>query len=174
MLDRTVIRTARLDVRPFSVADLSAFLVFNSSPEARRFMGGVVSKSDTESSLDTHIDSVETTGLGARAVVERSSDSVLGYCGLQRFAETEEIELFYGYLPTAWGRGVATEAAHGLLPVAQRCEAIEHLVAIVHPENIASRRVLEKLQFRPAGTYLHPRWHIEHLRFELATMSNAV
>lgn len=173
MIDQTVIRTARLELRPFRLDDLSAFLAFNSNPEARRFMGGVVSKSDSESSLDAHIKSVETTGLGARAVVESSSDSVLGYCGLQRFAVTEEIELFYGYLPTAWGRGVATEAAHGLVSVAQRCDAIEQLVAIVREENVASMRVLEKLRFRPAGTYLHPRWHVEHLRFQLATGSGA-
>jgi len=88
----------------------------------------------------------------------------------KKISETEEIELFYGYLPTAWGRGVATEVAHGLLRVAQRCEAIEQLVAIVHPENIASLRVLEKLRFRPAGTYLHPRWHIKHLRLQLAAL----
>jgi ribosomal-protein-alanine N-acetyltransferase len=169
MLDRAIIRTERLDIRPFIDADLSAVLSFNSNPQARRFMGGVVSKSDTESSLRAHIDTVETTGLGARAVVERGSDSVVGYCGMQQFAETEEIELFYGYLPVTWGRGVATEAALGLLPLAQRCEAVGHLVAIVHPENAASIRVLEKVRFLHAGTYIHPRWGIEHLRLQLIT-----
>jgi len=169
MLDRAVIRTKRLDIRPFVDADLPALLSFNSSPQARRFMGGVVSRSDTEASLLAHIDRVESTGLGARAVVERSDNAVVGYCGLQRFEGTEEIELFYGYLPVAWGHGVATEAALGLLPLAQRCEEVDHLVAIVHPENVASLRVLEKLGFRRVGTYLHPRWGTEHLRLQLGT-----
>lgn len=91
---------------------------------------------------------------------------------MQKFAGTEEIELFYGYLPATWGRGVATEAAHGLLPVAQRCESVAHLVAIVHPENLASLRVLEKLRFQPDGTYLHPRWHVEFLRLQLTAGFN--
>ncbi len=169
MLNREAIRTERFEIRPFCAADLPVFVSFNSDPKARRFMGGVVSKSDTESSLRAHIQSVGATGLGARAVVVQNSGSVLGYCGLQKFEDTDEIELFYGYLPTAWGRGVATEAARGLLPVAQRCESIDHLVAIVRPDNIASLRVLEKLGFTEAGTYFHPRWHVEHVRFELPT-----
>jgi len=174
MLDPSLVRTMRFDIRPFRGDDLASLLVFNSSPEARRFMGGVVSKSDTVESLRAHMQSVETMGLGARAVVERSSGSVLGYCGIQRFAGTDEFELFYGYLPTTWGRGVATEAAYALIRVARRCEAITHLVAVVHPENLASLRVLEKLQFEQSGTYLHPRWHIEHLQFKLGTGPAAV
>ena len=167
MLDPAEFQTERLDIRPFSAADLPAFYAFNSSPEARRFMGGVVSRAETEASIRAHIRSVETTGLGARAVVERSNGAVVGYCGLQEFAETQEIELFYGYLPTAWGRGIATEAARATLLLGFRCLSVGHVVAIVHPQNVASIRVLEKLAFRLVGTYPHPRLHIEHLRFHL-------
>jgi RimJ/RimL family protein N-acetyltransferase len=39
----------------------------------------------------------------------------------------------------------------------------KRLVAIVHPENLASLRVLEKPGFIRSGTHPHPRWKEEHL-----------
>ena len=173
MLEVAPIRTKRLEIRPFSEADLAAAYAFNADPDARRFMGGVLSRADSDSGSRAHIESVGTVGLGARAVVERSANAVVGYCGLQRFAGTQEIELFYGYLPAAWGRGIATEAARAILALGFRSLSIGHVVAIVRRENVASIRVLEKLAFRLVGTYPHPRWHVEHLRFHLPAKCDA-
>jgi RimJ/RimL family protein N-acetyltransferase len=168
MLPSDSIETERLVIRPFDEGDLDAAYAVNSDPEARRFTGGVVDRAESDRGLRKQIDRVSRTGLGARAVVERQSNQVIGYCGLQPFAETAEIELFYGYATSAWGRGFATEAADALIELGFRCLDAERLVAIVLPENVASLRVLEKLGFLRSGTYLHPRWKLEHLFLCLA------
>ena len=49
MLEVAAIRTKRLEVRPFSEADLAAAYAFNADPDARRFMGGVLSRADSDS-----------------------------------------------------------------------------------------------------------------------------
>lgn len=167
MLPIDPITTGRLVIRPFDEGDLDAAYRVSSDPEARRFTGGVLSRAESDRGLRGHIDRVSQSGLGARAVVESRSDQMIGYCGLQRFADTEEIELFYGYATHAWGRGFATEAAAALVDLGFRCLRTERLVAIVHPENLASLRVLEKLGFLRSGTYPHPRWKVEHLFLEL-------
>ncbi len=167
MLSIDPIATRRLVIRPFDEGDLDAAYQVSSDPEARRFTGGVLSRAESDRGLRGHIDRVSESGLGARAVVESRSHQMIGYCGLQRFADTEEIELFYGYATHAWGRGFATEAATALVDLGLRCPQIERLVAIVHPENLASLRVLEKLGFLRSGTYPHPRWKLEHLFLEL-------
>lgn len=166
-LDRALIRTERLDIRPCRDADLDAFHAFDSDPEARHFLGGLRTRAETETGLRAHMRSVEASGLGARAVVERASDAVVGYCGLQALEGTGELELFYGYLRSAWGRGLATEAGRALIGAAGQCSSLDRLAAIAHPENAASLRVLRKLGFRPVGTYVHPRWNTEHVCLSL-------
>ena len=168
MLPSDPITTRRLVIRPFDEGDLDAAYQVSSDPEARRFTGGVLSRDESDRGIRGHIDRVSRSGLGARAVIESRSARVIGYCGLQGFADTEEIELFYGYATHAWGRGFATEAATEFIDLGFRCLPSERLVAIVHPENLASRRVLEKLGFIRAGTYPHPRWKVEHFLLHLA------
>jgi len=163
MLSVDPILTRRLIIRPFAEPDLDAAYEVNSDPEARRFTGGIVSREDSDRSLREQIHRVCQSGLGARAVVQRRTNRVIGYCGLQPFADTEEIELFYGYATHTWGNGFATEAAAALLDLGFRCLQPERVVAIAHPENVASLRVLEKLGFNRSGTYPHPRWKVEHL-----------
>jgi ribosomal-protein-alanine N-acetyltransferase len=167
MLPIDPIKTRRLLIRPFDEGDLDAAYQVNSDPEARRFTGGVVSRVESDRGIRGHIDRISRSGLGARAVVESRSGQVIGYCGLQRFADTDEIELFYGYATHVWGRGIATETAAALVDLGFQCLRPERLVAIVDPENLGSLRVLEKLGFVRAGSYFHPRWKLEHLFLHL-------
>ena len=44
-----------------------------------------------------------------------------------------------------WGKGLATEAAQACLQYGFENVEVESIVAIVHPENLASQRVIEKL-----------------------------
>jgi ribosomal-protein-alanine N-acetyltransferase len=50
--------------------------------------------------------------------------------------------------PAFWGQGVATEAGQAALRYGFETLGVEQVVGIVHPENMASRRVLEKLGMR--------------------------
>lgn len=66
--------------------------------------------------------------------------------------------LGYSYLPSAWGRGVATEAASAVLNAYREATREErekgevyYVEAVWGPENPASARVLEKVGFRTVG-----------------------
>lgn len=50
-----------------------------------------------------------------------------------------------------WGKGLATEAASAWVRAAFDDFHIDRLTSFVHPENVSSMRVLEKLGFRAAG-----------------------
>jgi ribosomal-protein-alanine N-acetyltransferase len=80
------------------------------------------------------------------AVVQKSTEKVIGWCGLgpMDFDQTE-VEIYYGLARDLWGRGIATEAAKALLHYGFQSFGVEKIVAIVKPENIASQRVIEKL-----------------------------
>lgn len=61
-----------------------------------------------------------------------------------------------------WGRGYASEAARAAIKHAFGALAIRQLVAGHHPENRASRRLLERLGFRYLSDTLYPPTGLHH------------
>lgn len=84
-------------------------------------------------------------GYGWWAVVPRTEAQLIGWAGLQYLPETDEIEVAYLLGKPHWGQGLGTEAARASLNFGFDDLGLDRLVGIVHPENIASQRVLEKI-----------------------------
>jgi RimJ/RimL family protein N-acetyltransferase len=51
-----------------------------------------------------------------------------------------------------WGNGYATEAARAVRDWARRDRDVGRLISLVHPDNVRSQRVAERLGARPAET----------------------
>ena len=78
---------------------------------------------------------------------------MIGDCGLQPLEHRgPEVELGYDFHPGVWGRGIATEAVLAVMRQAFGPLRIERVVAVVKPDHVASRRVLEKAGLQPSGT----------------------
>lgn len=90
----------------------------------------------------------EERGYGLWAVELRSTAELIGRSGLQYLAETEEMEVDFILGKAFWGRGYATEAGRASLRYGFEELGAERVVGIVHPENMASQRVLERLGMR--------------------------
>lgn len=75
----------------------------------------------------------------------RATGALLGRCGLQHIAETDEVEVDFILDRHYWGQGFATEAGQVSLQYGFAVLNLAQVVGIVHPGNLASRRVLEKL-----------------------------
>jgi ribosomal-protein-alanine N-acetyltransferase len=77
------------------------------------------------------------------AVCLRTTGKVIGWVGLGPLEfEPREIELYYGIASLHWGKDLATEAAHAMLEYGFSAIGLRKIVAVVHPENVASVRVL--------------------------------
>ena len=57
----------------------------------------------------------------------------------------------YRFVPEAWGRGYATEAAEASLAYGFDVLGLDEIVAVAYPDNAASRRVMEKIGMRYDG-----------------------
>lgn len=57
------------------------------------------------------------------------------------------MELGYSLHPAAWGQGYATELARACLDWADEELDVQEVWAFVHPDNTASRRVLDRAGF---------------------------
>jgi ribosomal-protein-alanine N-acetyltransferase len=85
-------------------------------------------------------------GWWAMEVAEKKEKGrFIGWAGLQFLPDTDEVEVAYMLDRNFWGHGLATEAANeGLLFGFEQLK-VDEIVGIVHPENAASIRVIEKL-----------------------------
>lgn len=81
-------------------------------------------------------------------VVERSTGAIVGYSGVGwfDFEGEQRLELGYRLVPRTRGMGYATEASLAVLSMAARTFRGE-LLTIIHPANVASTNVAEKLGF---------------------------
>lgn len=84
-------------------------------------------------------------GYGLWAVESQSNGELIGRCGLQYLPDTEEVEVDFVLGKKFWGHGFATEAGRASLRYGFEDLKLARVVGIVHTENAASRRVLEKL-----------------------------
>ncbi|MDT0186377.1 GNAT family N-acetyltransferase [Microbacterium sp. ARD31] len=90
-------------------------------------------------------------------VVETHDGDFVGDCGLtvQDVEGTPHVEVGYHLLPDQRGHGYATEAARAVRDCAS-AHGVEHLVAIIRPDNAPSQAVARRLGMEVERTaYVH-------------------
>jgi len=86
-------------------------------------------------------------GFGFGLIASLASSDFLGYCGIRPLDldGASEIEIGWHTKKTCWNQGIATEAALATRDLAFGRFRLSRLVAIIHPDHTASRRVAEKI-----------------------------
>jgi ribosomal-protein-alanine N-acetyltransferase len=152
----STISTARLRLRPFTLDDGPAHTQRYSDADVMRYMprGRLTPAQAQEASqtvLQQFINHWAERGFGVWAVVDQATGTLLGQCGLRFLEAVGEVEILYLLARPAWGRGLATEAARAAVTFGFEELRLERIIAFVKPDNIASRRVLEKLGMEYQG-----------------------
>ena len=147
------LETARLRIRPFDpAADAEPLHELWGDAQAMRFVPGAAQESveGTRARIQFALDRAPP-GWGFWAVEDRGGRLVGGVGLFPEAWEGPEFELAYHVVPSAWGRGYATEAAAALLDAAWRETELERVLAFAFEGNGPSRRVMEKLGMRYEG-----------------------
>ncbi len=134
-------------MRPFKLADVDPLHQIFAQPSVLRFFPNQ-NPPDLEQVkriIAFQLSHWEKHACGWWAVDLPGANTMIGWCGLQYLLETEETEVAYLLEPEYWGRGLGTEAARASLRYGFINLGIKKIVAIVHPDNLASRRVIKKL-----------------------------
>src|SRR3981081_1299769 len=81
------------------------------------------------------------------AVLVRPNSTLIGYCGFLHWHldGVDEIEIGYRLHPDYWNKGLMTKAAGAVRDHAFRDLKLPRVISLIHPENIPSRRVAEKM-----------------------------
>jgi len=80
---------------------------------------------------------------GNWGILPHGEEDIIGWAGLQFLPETNEIEVGYLLNRLFWGQGFATESALASLEFGFQHLSLDQIIALVHPDNIASIRVIE-------------------------------
>lgn len=144
------LETARLMLRPFEPSDIADYACIRAKPEVARYLpGGEAEAANANEvalrTIEHFIDEWHERGFGPWAVITKESQNLLGHCGLRYLPEFDAVEVLYALDDSAWGKGLATEAAIASLNFGFSQLNLERIIALALPENIASRRVMEKI-----------------------------
>jgi [ribosomal protein S5]-alanine N-acetyltransferase len=154
---RFPIETARLELRPMSQEDAEELHEVYSDPSTFRYISRGPSESieETRARIAEKMRHQEEHGFAMWAVCERASGRVVGDCGLQLLEGGPQVELGYRLARPVRGRGLATEAGRACLVAGFDDLELDRIVAVAHPENVASRRVMKKLGMTLMGLGNH-------------------
>ena len=143
-----IIETERLILRMFEADDFDAAHLLFSDADVQKYLSPANRR--TPEQMRVTLEKLATRwlerGFGIWCVCDKNSGEVIGYSGFQYFEKSSEVEILFGYLKEFWGNGYATEAARACLRYGFQTLFFEKVYAAIHPENVPSLRVLEKLE----------------------------
>ncbi|WP_331735097.1 GNAT family N-acetyltransferase (plasmid) [Streptomyces sp. NBC_00597] len=146
------LETDRMTLRRFTGADVDDLAALHGHPDVMRHIddGRPVARAVVEQqTLPRFLREYRELpgGHGCFAAAEKGSGAFLGWFSLRPATSVGldgGTELGYRLLPSAWGRGYATEGARALMSRAFTDLGAERIVATTMTVNAASRRVMEK------------------------------
>ena len=139
------IETDRLQLRLFTPDDLDEVARIFSDPLVLKYLatGNAATREESRKALLSIIRHWKRYGYGRWAVIHRATQKLIGYGGLRNFDGTPE--LVYLLARAYWNKGLATEIARACLEYGFMRRKFERIIALTRPDNLASRRVLEKV-----------------------------
>lgn len=156
---QVLLETERLVLRRFREDDVDNLVELDSDPDVMRYLsGGIPTPRDVIESeilpLFLRYDE-RCPGCGFWAAIERTSGTFIGWFSFRLLdgACPREASLGFRLQRVAWGKGYATEGARALLRLGFAELGVQRVVATTYQDNLASRRVMEKVGMTLARTF---------------------
>ena len=154
--------TERLGLRRFTTDDLDWLVELYGDHEVTRYLGGTKDRVKTEEHLNVRILRYydEHPGLGIWTTVERSTDNRVGFHLLNHIQGETIIQIGFGLVKSAWGKGFGTEAASAVLRYGFVDLSLPRIVGMANLNNRASQHVLLKIGLHRRGerAFPHPAY----------------
>jgi RimJ/RimL family protein N-acetyltransferase len=162
--------TERIVLRTWDEHDLDEFMRVTNTPAVMRWLGGVWPRADHEAAFARIQSYQRDFGHTLWLIEDRETGELLGFCGLKRVnspgagALTGTPEVGWRLRESAWGKGIAKEAAIASIDLAFGRFGYSEVVAITVEGNEASQGLMRRLGMtrRRDLDYVDER-HVEEL-----------
>ncbi|MDQ8727608.1 GNAT family N-acetyltransferase [Bradyrhizobium sp. LHD-71] len=141
------IETPRLRLRPFTTSDFEAFARMSADPEVIRYLGNglPIARINAWFEMAAFVGHWHLLGFGEWLAEDKATGAFVGRIGLQRPEGWPATEVGWMLTREHWGKGYATEGGRAALEYAFGHLRIKRVISMIHPENVASIRVAERL-----------------------------
>ena len=146
--------TERLRLREWEADDEDRFFAVMNTPSVMRHLGGVQTRDDWNAAFQRISGFTRDFGHTFWIVEDKSSGEILGFCGLKRVNSPGSgvlvgtPEVGWRLRDSAWGKGIAKEAAIASLDLGFDRFGYDRIIAMTIPANIASSGLMERLGMR--------------------------
>jgi RimJ/RimL family protein N-acetyltransferase len=138
-------------LRQPSITDLDAAIRVHCDPRTNVFNpGGPATSQRAEEMLRDWITHWKQNGFGYWAVeLEEAPGTIIGFGGIMRkqIAHLAGLNMYFRFAPEAWGKGHASQLARAGLSFAFGELQAREVLGLVRPNNLPSRRTLERIGF---------------------------
>jgi len=138
----------RLCYKKITIADFPVYLNMATNKDVMKYITGkALAIKEAEERFEIMIDTNnKISEIGFYLVNEKQTGHFVGL-GKLVFIEDNTAEIGYSLLPQYWGKKYASEIAGFFIGRARFFPYIKNLVALVNPDNIASKKLLTKHGF---------------------------
>jgi RimJ/RimL family protein N-acetyltransferase len=163
------LETERLILRRFTADDVGILVDLDSDPEVMRYLSGgpPTPREEIEGGILPAWLNYYTRfeGYGFWAAIEKVTGEFIGWFHLrpQSGHPPDQPELGYRLRRSAWGKGYGSEGSRALLAKAFTELGAERVFATTYQDNLASRRVMEKVGMRLVRTFRFDAQELETL-----------
>jgi [ribosomal protein S5]-alanine N-acetyltransferase len=153
----TIVETPRLRLRDWVLSDSERFFAIHGDARVHRFTGSepTANVDAARARLARTIEMNATRGYGHWALVEREGEELVGNCGFRPAERDGELEIGFIIAPDRWRLGYATEIVDACARFGFDRFGLRRIVSLTDPENLAARRVLEKVAFTRVADETH-------------------
>ena len=154
---QAVIETTHMLLRPWREEDLDLLVRLLARPEVARYIRLDGQCFTREESAEVHmrvLRSWNEQGVGPWAAIDKATGSWIGKLGLmyqEDWPGPDKFEVDYELDPAFWGRGLATEGTQAALRYGFVEHSLPRIIGATVPQNVASRRVMEKCRLTYQG-----------------------
>jgi RimJ/RimL family protein N-acetyltransferase len=143
---KIVLETNRLSLRELNLSDAQNIYNLNLNPNVTKYTGDSAFKSieDAHEFL-VNYDDYKLNGYGRWAVMQKKTNSFIGFCGLKFNPEDNQTDIGFRFFEDMWNRGYATESARACLDYGFERYNLKQIIGRAMKVNLNSIKVLEKI-----------------------------
>ena len=141
-----ILETSRLYLREINVEDAAIVYHLNLDNAVTQYTGDTAFPDiNAARSFLKNYDHYTKYHFGRWAVIRKSDETFLGWCGLKYSEETNDIDIGFRFFKEYWNNGYATESAIACIQLGFDKFHMEYIVGRSRKENTASIKVLKKI-----------------------------
>ena len=152
-----MLETERLIIKKLTPDDLPWLIEMRAPDAVNRYLGGpeMQNAESLAKRLPFYLECHEKFGFGFCTMTLKSNGELIGTSGIQPLEDSGEIEVGYNLAEKYWRQGFGYECAMAWLKYGFETAGLQRIVAVAHPDNTGSWRIMEKCGMRFERTEKH-------------------